>query len=112
MRITQRTCRDAIVIEMVGDFIYESRKEFTSAIDTVKQSSARHVMLDFSKVTFVDSAAIGLLALAAQQFKTPNRKLSLVSPQGSVKQILELSNISKVLSVFPSEAAATSGKAA
>ena len=81
-------------------------------MDKAKQSSSRHLILNFKQVTFVNSRAIGLLVLAAQQCKLDNHKLSLVAPQGSVKQILELANIPKLLPVFPSEEAATSGKAA
>ncbi|MDP1756326.1 MAG: STAS domain-containing protein, partial [Pseudohongiella sp.] len=70
------------------------------------------VILNFKSVTFVDSAAIGLLALAAQQFKSSNRSLSLVGAQGTVKQVLNLAHIEQMIPTFASEDAALSKKAA
>lgn len=112
MRITQRSVRDATVLDMADEFTYSTRKEFSVPVEKLRQSGCRHVILNMKLVTFVDSAAIGLLALAAQQFKTDNRKLSLVGPQGTVKQVLDLSNISKLIPVYSTEEAAVRGLAA
>ena len=71
-----------------------------------------HVILNFKHVTFVDSAAIGLLALASQQFKSTNRKLSLVGVQGTVKQVLNLAHIEQMIPTFASEDLAIGAKAA
>jgi anti-anti-sigma factor len=112
MKIAQHTFRDAIVLDLADEFTFSSRKEFSAALNKEKLAGCRHLLLNFKHVTFVDSAAIGLLALAAQQFKLENRILSLVSPQGTVKQVLELANIPKMIPVFPSEEAATNAQAA
>lgn len=112
MRIIQRPYRMAMILDMADEFSYVTRKEFSSALETLKQAKCPHVILNFRQVTFVDSAALGLLALAAQQFKAEHRKLSLVSPQGTVKQILELGNIHKMIPTYPSEEAAVGGAAA
>lgn len=112
MRITQRTVRDATVLDIADEITYTTRKEFSGPVDTARQAGCRHLILNMKQVTFVDSAAIGLLALTAQQFKADNRKLSLVGPQGTVKQVLDLSNISKLIPVYPTEDAAVRGLAA
>ena len=109
MRITQRAFRNAIVLDLADEFTFASRKDFGSALDKVKQSACRLLILNFEQVTFADSAAIGILALAAQQFELDNRKLTIASPQGTVKQILELANIHKMIPVFSSEEAAAVG---
>lgn len=112
MQITHRVFRNVDVIDITGQFNFGTRKEFTAALDKLKQSGSAHVILNFKHVTFVDSAAIGLLALASQQFKSTNRKLSLVGVQGTVKQVLNLAHIEQMIPTFPTEDAALSGKAA
>lgn len=112
MRITERPFRSAMVLSLANEFSYATRKQFSSAIDKLKQSNCTHVILNLQEVTFVDSAAIGLLALTAQQLKAENRKLSMVSPVGTVKQILELANLHKMIPVYASEETAVSGAAA
>lgn len=110
MQIAHRSYRTADVLDITGQFTFGTRREFSAAIEKVK--TAAHVILNFKNVTFVDSAAIGLLALASQQFKSTNRKLSLVGVQGTVKQVLNLAHIEQMISTFASEDLAIGAKAA
>jgi anti-anti-sigma factor len=112
MRITQRTDRDAVIFEIADELTYTTRKVFTAAVERAKQAGCRHLILHVALVTFIDSAGLGLIALAAQQCKAENRRLSLVGPQGTVKHLLELANIPKMVPVYPTEAAAIAGQAA
>lgn len=112
MQIVQRSYRNADVIDVTGQFNFGSRKEFSAALEKVKQAGNAHIILNMKQVTFVDSAAIGLLALASQQFKGTGRTLSLVGAQGTVKQVLDLAHIDQMIPTFAHEDAAISGKAA
>ncbi|MEQ1627043.1 MAG: STAS domain-containing protein [Nitrospira sp.] len=112
MQIAHHSHRDADVIDITGQFNFGTRKDFSTALEKVKQAGSTHVILNFKGVTFVDSAAIGLLALAAQQFKSTNRKLSLVGVQGTVKQVLNLAHIEQMIPIFASEDMAFGAKAA
>jgi anti-anti-sigma factor len=112
MRITHRTHRDATILELADEFTFSKRKEFTAAMERAKQSGSRRIILNLTNVTFLDSAALGLLALSGQQLAADHRELCLVGPQGTVKQLLDITQITQVLPVFPSEEAAVGGKAA
>ncbi|SPP65119.1 STAS domain-containing protein [Nitrospira lenta] len=112
MQITHRTYRNADVISISGQFNFGTRKEFTAAMEKVKQSGSAHVILNFQQVTFVDSAAIGLLALSSQHYKGTSRKLSLVGIQGTVKQVLQLAHIDQMIPTYASEDLAIGAKAA
>jgi anti-anti-sigma factor len=59
----------------------------------------------------MDSAALGLMSLTSQQFSVEERRISLVGPQGTVKQVLEMANIDKMIAVFPTEEAAAEARA-
>ncbi len=112
MRITQRTRADVTVLELAEEFTYSTRKLLSGPVDGARQTGCRHLILDLQQVTFMDSAALGLLALTAQQFMTDQKQLSLVGPQGTVKQVLDLSNISQLIPIYATEEAATRGGAA
>lgn len=112
MQIAHRAYRDIDVLDLAGQFNFASRKDFTAALDKLKQAGNPHVVFNFKQITFVDSAAIGLLALAAQQFKIHNRRLSIVGAQGTVKQVLDLAHIDQMIPTFPTEDAAINTKAA
>ncbi len=112
MPITQRTSQTTTVIHIDDVFTHRNRKDFSSAVKTFKESSKessrKHLIVDLHDTTYVDSAAVGLLALTSQQLIADERMLSLVGPQGTVKTILELSNLDRMIPVFPTEEAAAS----
>lgn len=112
MALTRRVWSDATVIEIDEVFTHRNRKEFSSAVSVFRESGGKHLIVNLREVTFIDSAALGLLALTSQQLAADERRLSLVDPQGTVKQILEMANIDKMIAVFPTEEAAAEARAA
>ncbi len=112
MPITQRITHNATVIDIDDVFTYRNRKDFSSAVMTFRESGGRHLIVNLHEVTYMDSAAVGLLALTSQQLMAEDRRISLVDPQGTVKQILEMANIDRMIAVFPSEDAAVDAQAA
>jgi len=111
MPITQRTSRSAMVIHIDDVFTHRNRKDFSSAVKTFKESPGRHLIVDLHDATYVDSAAVGLLALTSQQLTADERRLSLVGPQGTVKTILEMANLDRMIPVYPTEEAAADARA-
>ncbi|MGE0642103.1 MAG: STAS domain-containing protein [Nitrospira sp.] len=111
MPITQRMSRSAMVIHIDDVFTHRNRKDFSSAVKTFKESPGRHLIVDLHDATYVDSAAVGLLALTSQQLTADERRLSLVGPQGTVKTILEMANLDRMIPVYPTEEAAADARA-
>ena len=112
MQIAHRVHRNVDVLDLSGQFNFGARKEFSAALEKLKQAGCAHIIFNFKQVTFVDSAAIGLFALAAQQCKSTNRRLSIVGAQGTVKQVLDMAHIDQMIPHFPSDDAAVNAKAA
>lgn len=112
MPITPRIRRDATVIHINDVFTHRNRKDFSSAVTAFRASGGRHLIVDLHEATYMDSSALGLLALTSQQLSVEERRISLVGPQGTVKQVLEMANIDKMIAVFPTEEAAAESRAA
>lgn len=112
MPMTRRVWRDATVIQIDDVFTHRNRKDFSSAVSAFREAEGKHLIVNLREVTFIDSAALGLPALTSQQLAVDERRLSLVDPQGTVKQILEMANIDKMIAVFPTEEAAAEARAA
>lgn len=70
--------------------------------NAVKAESSPTLIMDFSGVTFIDSAALGALVathLAAQKAK---RKLVLVGLNPQVKALLDMTRVSQFFTIYPS----------
>ena len=75
-------------------------------VDNLAKKGARKVILDLSKVDYIDSAGIGLLALASGKTKEAGGKLVVVSGSGRVMEMLKLTQMTAVLTVSATVAVA------
>ena len=76
--------QEVLVERLVGRFDQSARQEFKWRIDLAINAGYRHVILNVTEVSFIDSAA-------------------LVAPQGFVRDILDLTEISEWIPVYSSE---------
>jgi anti-anti-sigma factor len=110
MEIVKQDSREITVLKLKGDLTYEHRRPFQSAVEAVKGTACRHLILNMEQVQFLDSSGLGLLALLSQNLKLSNIRLSVVNPQSYVKEIMALANISKLVPIYQSEAEAIASK--
>jgi anti-anti-sigma factor len=68
--------------------------------------SNNNVLLDLSRVTYIDSSAIGWLISCHRGFKAGGGRFIVHSIQPAVKQILDMLRIGQVVSLAEDEAAA------
>ena len=60
----------------------ESAEFFSSALETVLKNESTNVIIDFTKIDYIDSTGIGELVGYLGKFTTQNRKLIVVNPSG------------------------------
>ncbi len=111
MTITQRSVSDTTVLDISGRFEFTARKAFASALEKAQERAGGHIILNFQAVPFLDSAALSLLALAHQNMKLKNGRLSIANPQTYVHKVLELANFQKFIPIYQSVDEAASSPA-
>ncbi len=99
MNITESFQNGVKVLRFSGKFDSHSRQEFQTAIGKAEQSRARHIILNLQGVSFVDSAALGLLANMHRELTAQGIHVSLVNPQDYVKRVLELVKMDRLFSI-------------
>jgi anti-anti-sigma factor len=55
------------------------------------------VLLDLTRVDYIDSAGIGVLAMAAGQLKQAGGRLALVAGEGRVRAMLQLTGMNELM---------------
>ena len=68
------------------------------------QTSAQQIVIDLSRVTYIDSAGIGALALAFFTAKNSGRSLKLGGPQPKVKDAIGLTRLDTVIPIVAAPA--------
>ena len=77
-----------------------AKNSLNDVIQKHKDNKTKRVMIDRKCVSFIDSAGLGVLALAVKKFQQIKGTLILVNPQAMVKGILLNANFSTLLPLF------------
>ncbi len=101
LTITQEIQDSATVLNISGRLEFSGRKVFMDALTKAQDGSLTHLILNLQQVPYMDSAALGLMALAQQNLKLKNARVSIANAQEYVKKVLDLANFSKIISLFP-----------
>jgi len=110
MQITERRVGQAIILNLVGELTYANRSAFKGAVERSKQAGCRHLILSMERVRFLDSSALGRLALLVQNLKGSQATVRLVNPQSYVREIITLANLHRLLQVYNTEQDALAGE--
>ena len=98
---------DITAVALVGRLaLGRESQRVETIIDELLQNGRVRVILDMTGVNYLDSAGIGLLALAAGRLKERGGKLVVVAQAGRVLSLLTMTQITVIVPVCPTLAAA------
>ena len=97
-----------VAIVRVGEsrLMYPLLADFSGAVAQLLAAGHRKVLLDFSKVTYVDSATIGCLMDLYRQTTAAGGTLKIFGVQKRVETMLTMTGAHNFLKMFPDEAGA------
>ena len=112
MTIKERSFSHGIILDIEGDLTYANRTAFKAAVEKATQARCKHLILNFEKVRFMDSAGLGLLVISAQSLKRTQSQISLLKPQIYVREVMSLANIPAMIPIYEREEDALTARAA
>ncbi len=81
----------------------ESAEFFSSVLENVLKNESTNVIIDFTKIDYIDSTGIGELVGYLGKFTTQNRKLVLVNPSERIQKLLRLAKLDTVFKIYSTE---------
>src|SRR2546429_4660329 len=81
----------------------ESAEFFSAALENVLKNESANVIIDFTKIDYIDSTGIGELVGYLGKFSNQNRKLILVNPSERIMKLLKLAKLDVVFKIYGSE---------
>ncbi|MBV8518496.1 MAG: STAS domain-containing protein [Acidobacteria bacterium] len=88
----------------------ESAEFFSSALENVLKNDSTNVIVDFTKIDYIDSTGIGELVGYLGKFTSQNRKLILVNPSERIQKLLKLAKLDAVFKIYDTEDEAVSSE--
>ena len=107
MNLTTDRTEDVAIVR-IGEtrMMYPLLQDFSGAVTGLLAAGDRKVLIDLSKVTYVDSATIGCLMDLYRQTTTAGGVLRLAGVQKRVETMLTMTGAHNFLKMFPDEAGA------
>ena len=99
MLVMARWERQTRILQLSGRFDKNARVPVETAIAASEGHRCKHVMLDCSKVSSMDSAGIGKLLLLYHSLRRKGVALSVMNPRPSVEELLHLVNLTTILPI-------------
>jgi anti-sigma B factor antagonist len=99
--ITRRELADdTSLLSVEGDLDLASAPSLKWALADLQAAGSRHVVVDLSKVSFIDSTALGVL-VGAQRQLDPGVKLAIACAEENVLRIFELTGLDGMFEIVP-----------
>jgi len=100
MLITEKTDNQVTRLSLEGRFDFHSHRDFRSAYESVlAKPTIREIVVDFNRVDYLDSSALGMLLLLREKAEAGSKKVKLANLSGAVKQVLEIANFGKLFAI-------------
>lgn len=96
MTVSTRVDADAslAIIHIQGRFDFSMHQAFRDAYKDM--NTVRNVVVDLTKVDYMDSAALGMLLLLREHLQSNSGSITLRRPTGDVRRVLDIANFSRL----------------
>jgi anti-sigma B factor antagonist len=88
----------------------ESAQFFAQTLERTLADDRGHVIIDFSKINFIDSTGIGELVGYLGRFRNSKRDLILVNPSDRIRKLLQVARLDAMFPTYDSVDAAISAE--
>ncbi len=90
----------AVILTVEGIIkLGESAVFLVESLDRVLENDDGHVLLDLSKINYIDSTGIGELVAYLGRFQSRNRKLILINPSERIRKLLALARLDELFHI-------------
>jgi len=98
---------DIIVLELSGRIVMgNNSRDVELKLAELLRENARKIIFDLSAVTVVDSTGIGILVVCQGKINKEGGSLRIAGATGNVEDTMKITNVDKILTVFPTVSAA------
>jgi anti-sigma B factor antagonist len=89
------------VLPLEGEIDLHVSPNLTAALNRMIDKKPRQLVVDLSRVTYIDSAGLAALIEGMQKIEAYGGKLALAGLQETVRSIFEIARLDQVFRIFP-----------
>lgn len=97
---------DSSVLPLEGEIDLHVSPQIGASLAALVAKKPRHLVVDLSKVTYIDSSGLAILIEGMQNVSGYGGKFALSGLQEAVRPIFEIARLDQVFRIFPDTASA------
>lgn len=101
LRVTHRDEDGRTVLTLAGVVDVLTTPILRDRLIDLRESGARHVVLDLGAVELIDSGGLGMLVGARKRYRDVGGDIRLRSPSRQLMRLLEMTGLSNVFTIEP-----------
>lgn len=90
---------DHTLCAIEGELTFNHQDSFRTMLDEMVARTASDVVLDLSKIEFIDSSGMGMLLLAQERADETGKAMKVCGIHGQVQKMVELASLHEVLDI-------------
>lgn len=100
------------IIELEGEVDVYTAPQLKQQMITLLEAGARELVVDLTKVDYLDSTALGVLIGGLKRMRERDGNMVLVCPSPRIRRVFEITGLDKIFEIFNTsdDAIATAGK--
>ena len=97
---TEQLSGDAYVVSLSGEVDLYTAPEFKQQLLDVVGKGGKHVIVDFTDTTFIDSTTLGVLVGGVKRLRQNDGSLTLVCSDRNITKIFEITGLDRVFPIY------------
>lgn len=90
---------DSTIVEVDGEIDMATSPQLRSRLVEVINGGCRSLVVDFSRVDFVDSTGLGVLVGARRRLSSVDGELTLIVPPGPVRNLFAITELDTIFTI-------------
>ena len=103
MTLSEEKSGKVFVLGLSGKFDSEGAKTFGERMTQILEGGERHILLDFTEVTYISSAGLRGLVLAGKQLAGSGGMMVLAGVTEPVRKVFEICNLDSIFTLRPTK---------
>jgi anti-sigma B factor antagonist len=103
---TEQAGDDTYVVALTGEIDLYTAPEFKQQLLDVIGQGAKHVVVDLTDTTFIDSTTLGVLVGGVKRLRPNDGQLSIVCNDRNITKIFEITGLNRVFPIHGTRAEA------
>lgn len=109
MELSSTKTGGAVVVQAVGRVDGSNARNFQEGLEASIGADGESMVLDFEGLSYISSAGLRVVLLAAKTLQQQNAKLAVCSLSDSIREVFEISGFDKIVPVYADADEAISG---